>query len=62
MVALPIELGAVARSHKPIVEAIEAGDVEAACREARDHQRFFEDAMAEETHADERQRADGELV
>ena len=52
MVALPIDLAMVAESHKPIVRAIEAGDVELACREAREHQAFWEDAMAAETHAE----------
>jgi DNA-binding GntR family transcriptional regulator len=52
MVALPIDLGEVAESHKPIVRAIEAGDVELACREAREHQSFFEEAMAAQTHAE----------
>ena len=52
MVALPIDLAMVAESHKPIVRAIEAGDIERACREAREHQAFFEDAMAAETHAE----------
>jgi DNA-binding GntR family transcriptional regulator len=51
MVALPIDLAMVAESHKPIVQAIEAGDVELACREAREHQAFFEDAMTAETQA-----------
>jgi len=53
MVALPIELSSVGESHIPIVEAIEAGDVELACREAREHQRFWEQAMAAQTHAEE---------
>jgi DNA-binding GntR family transcriptional regulator len=53
MVALPIDLATLAEVHKPIVEAIEAGDVELACREAREHQRFFENAMVEETGAEE---------
>src|SRR4051794_10381771 len=52
MVALPIDLAMVAEVHKPIVRAIEAGDIERACREARAHQAFFEDAMAAETHAE----------
>ena len=52
MVALPIDLAMVAESHKPIVRAIEAGDVELACREAREHQAFWEDAMAAETNAE----------
>jgi DNA-binding FadR family transcriptional regulator len=52
MVALPIDLPMVAEVHKPIVRAIEAGDVELACREARQHQVFFEEAMAAETNAE----------
>jgi DNA-binding FadR family transcriptional regulator len=49
---VPIDLAEVAESHKPIVRAIEAGDVELACREAREHQSFFEEAMVAETHAE----------
>jgi DNA-binding GntR family transcriptional regulator len=52
MVTVPIDLAEVAESHKPIVRAIEAGDVELACREAREHQSFFEEAMVAETHAE----------
>jgi DNA-binding GntR family transcriptional regulator len=32
----------VAESHKPILDAIEAGDVELACRLSREHQAYFE--------------------
>jgi DNA-binding GntR family transcriptional regulator len=52
MLTVPIDLAEVAESHKPIVRAIEAGDVELACREAREHQSFFEEAMVAETHAE----------
>ena len=66
MVALPIDLAMVAEVHKPIVRAIEAGDVELACREARRHQVFFAEAMAEETHAEpvqpQRSEAQGSSV
>jgi DNA-binding GntR family transcriptional regulator len=51
MVALTMDLAMVAEVHKPIVRAIEAGDVELACHETRQHQVFFEEAMAAETHA-----------
>jgi DNA-binding GntR family transcriptional regulator len=37
-----IDLGAVAESHKPIIEAFAALDVERACRLSREHQAFFE--------------------
>ncbi len=37
-----IDLFAVAESHKPIVDAIAAGDVERACRLSREHQAYFE--------------------
>jgi DNA-binding GntR family transcriptional regulator len=37
-----IDLYAVAESHAPILEAIEAGDVERACRLSREHQEYFE--------------------
>jgi DNA-binding GntR family transcriptional regulator len=53
IVALPIDLATIAESHKPIAEAIGSGDVELACRVAREHQAFFEHAMAEQRHADE---------
>ena len=36
------DLSAVAESHKPIVEAVAAGDVELACRLSREHQAYFE--------------------
>lgn len=37
-----IDLAAVAESHKPIVDAFAAGDVERACRLSREHQAYFE--------------------
>ena len=37
-----MDLFAVAESHKPILDAIVAGDVELACRLSRDHQADFE--------------------
>lgn len=37
-----IDMFAVAESHAPIVAAVEAGDVEAACRLSREHQAYFE--------------------
>jgi DNA-binding GntR family transcriptional regulator len=37
-----IDMFAVAESHAPIFEAVEAGDVEAACRLSREHQEYFE--------------------
>ena len=37
-----IDLVAVAESHAPILEAVEAGDVERACRLSREHQEYFE--------------------
>jgi DNA-binding GntR family transcriptional regulator len=37
-----IDLFAVAESHKPIVDAFAAGDVEDACRLSREHQAYFE--------------------
>jgi DNA-binding GntR family transcriptional regulator len=52
MVALPIELATVAAAHQPIVDAIAAGDVEAACRESRDHQAFFVDLLQETAAVD----------
>ena len=41
LVALPIDLDAVAISHQPIADAIAAGDVELACRRSREHQDHF---------------------
>jgi DNA-binding GntR family transcriptional regulator len=37
-----IDLFAVAESHAPILDAIEQGDVELACRLSREHQAYFE--------------------
>lgn len=37
-----IDLHAVAESHRPIVEAFAAGDIERACRLSREHQAYFE--------------------
>jgi DNA-binding GntR family transcriptional regulator len=37
-----LDLAAVAESHAPILEAVEAGDVERACRLSREHQEYFE--------------------
>lgn len=42
MMAPGLDLTEVAESHVPIVEAIASGDVELACRIAREHQQFFE--------------------
>lgn len=39
-----IDFLAVAESHQPIVDAIRAGDVEAACRLSREHQFYIEHA------------------
>lgn len=39
-----IDFLAVADSHQPIVDAIRAGDVEAACRLSREHQAYIEHA------------------
>jgi DNA-binding GntR family transcriptional regulator len=37
-----IDFHAVAESHKPMLDAIAAGDVEGACRLSREHQAYFE--------------------
>ncbi len=37
-----IDMFAVAESHAPILDAVEAGDVELACRLSRKHQEYFE--------------------
>lgn len=37
-----LDLNGVAESHAPILVAVEAGDVEAACRLSREHQEYFE--------------------
>jgi DNA-binding GntR family transcriptional regulator len=47
MVTLSLDLGAVAESHQPIVDAIAAGDVELACRVSREHQAWFVDLLEE---------------
>ena len=41
MVTLSLDLGTLAESHQPIVDAIAAGDVELACRVSREHQDWF---------------------
>jgi DNA-binding GntR family transcriptional regulator len=41
MVTLSLDLGSLAESHQPIVDAIAAGDVELACRVSREHQDWF---------------------
>ncbi len=42
LMAPGLDLMEIAESHQPIVEAIASGDVELACRVAREHQQFFE--------------------
>ena len=37
-----IDMVAVAESHAPILAAVDAGDVERACRLSREHQEYFE--------------------
>ena len=37
-----IDMAGVAESHAPILEAVEAGDIESACRLSREHQEYFE--------------------
>ena len=37
-----IDMAGVAESHAPILNAVRAGDVEAACRLSREHQEYFE--------------------
>jgi len=37
-----MDMSAVAETHAPILAAVEAGDVEAACRLSREHQQYFE--------------------
>jgi DNA-binding GntR family transcriptional regulator len=41
MVTLALDIGTLAESHQPIVDAIAAGDVELACRVSREHQDWF---------------------
>jgi DNA-binding GntR family transcriptional regulator len=36
------DLPAIAESHAPILQAVERGDVELACRLSREHQEYFE--------------------
>ena len=42
MLADGLDLGEIAESHQPIVDAIRAGDAEHAARVAREHQEYFE--------------------
>lgn len=37
-----LDMSAVAESHAPILEAVQAGDTERACRLSREHQEYFE--------------------
>jgi DNA-binding GntR family transcriptional regulator len=41
MVTLALDIGTLAKSHQPIVDAIAACDVELACRVSREHQDWF---------------------
>jgi DNA-binding GntR family transcriptional regulator len=45
MVTLTPDLGMVAESHQPIVDAIAAGDAELACRLSRSHQEWFTEML-----------------
>jgi DNA-binding GntR family transcriptional regulator len=45
MVTLTPDLGMVAESHQPIVDAIAAGDAELACRLSRSHQDWFNEML-----------------
>jgi DNA-binding GntR family transcriptional regulator len=45
MLTLSLDIGTLAESHQPIVDAIAAGDVELACRVSREHQAWFVDLL-----------------
>lgn len=45
LVTLELDLGALAASHQPIVDAIAAGDIELAARVSREHQDWFEELL-----------------
>lgn len=46
LVTLELDLGVLAASHQPIVDAIAAGDIELAARVSREHQDWFEELLA----------------
>ncbi len=60
MVTLTPDLGALAESHQPIVDAIAGGDAELACQVSRRHQDWFVEMLAEAAEAAE--AADGASV
>ena len=58
MVTLSLDLGTLARSHQPIVDAIAAGDIELACRVSREHQAWFEELLTATAKKGSRHEAD----
>ena len=58
MVTLALDLGTVAESHQPIVDAIGAGDVELACQVSREHQEWFVELL--NARAEQREAATAE--
>jgi DNA-binding GntR family transcriptional regulator len=55
MVAAAVKLKDIAREHAQLLKTIEAGDLEAACREARDHQWHYAD-LPHDAHGRARRR------
>jgi DNA-binding GntR family transcriptional regulator len=55
MVAADVKLKDIAREHAALLKTIEAGDLEAACREARDHQWHYAD-LPHDAHGRARRR------
>lgn len=55
MVAVDVKLKDIAREHADLLKTIEAGDLEAACREARDHQWHYVD-LPHDAHGRVRRR------
>jgi DNA-binding GntR family transcriptional regulator len=57
LLAPGLDLVAIAGTHQPLTDAIAAGDVELACRLAREHQNFFEQLPTVETGTDRPEQA-----
>jgi DNA-binding GntR family transcriptional regulator len=55
MVAADVKLKDIAREHAALLKTIEAGDLETACREARDHQWHYAD-LPHDAHGRERRK------
>jgi DNA-binding GntR family transcriptional regulator len=62
MVTLSLDLGTLAESHQPIVDAIADGDVELACRVSREHQDWFVELLQAAAGRPDAEAIDGSAV